>query len=149
MANPGTFPAGVQVVSTDISPTMLDFARAGRYDNSAMARGLSEERKKRFFVKNGDLWDIRPEIKSRISFKQLNLQSSYSILGKFDVIFCRNVLIYFSSELKTDILERMGQALSPNAYLFLGSSEAPTRYTSVFSMERAGQGVVYRMKKDN
>ena len=146
MANPGTFPKGIQIVATDISPTMLNFAKAGCYDESAMARGVSEERKRRFFIQAGNLWEVRPEIRNRVSFKPLNLQSSYTTLGKFDIIFCRNVLIYFSTELKTDILTRLGQALMPQGYLFLGSSEAPNRYTPMFSMEKAGMGVVYRLK---
>lgn len=148
MANPGQFPKGVEIVATDISPTMLNFCNAGRYDDSAMARGVSEERKKRFFTKSGDLWEVRPEIRSRIDFRLLNLKQSYSLLGKFDIIFCRNVLIYFSTELKSDILNRMGAALQSNGYLILGSSEAPNRYTDFFAMERVEQGVLYRVKRD-
>jgi chemotaxis protein methyltransferase CheR len=146
MANPGQFPHGIEIVATDISPTMLNFSKAGCYDDSAMARGVSEERKKRFFIKAGDLWEVRPEIRNRIDFRLLNLKQSYTLLGKFDIIFCRNVLIYFSTDLKSDILNRMGASLYPNGYLMLGSSEAPNRYTDLFSMERVAQGVLYRVK---
>ena len=146
LANPGMFPGGIEVIATDISPTMLAFSRAGCYDDNAMARGVSDERKKRFFIKSGNLWEVRPEIRARIDFRALNLKQSYALLGRFDIIFCRNVLIYFSSALKSDILDRMGQALNPDGYLILGSSEAPNRYSEAFIMERVGQGVIYRRK---
>ena len=85
-----------------------------------------------------------PEIKNRVEFKSLNLQQNYSVLGKFDLIFCRNVLIYFSSEFKTDILNRMAAQLNPGGSLFLGSSESPTRYTNIYKMVRTSKGVVYQ-----
>ena len=81
----------------------------------------------------------------RTRFTELNLLNSYSLLGKFDIIFCRNVLIYFSSEMKKDILERMGQILKPGGTLILGGSESPTGYTKAFSMKRYPDGVVYRL----
>lgn len=146
MANPGAIPLGVQIVATDISQTMLDLSKAGKYDDTSMDRGVSEERRRRFFTRAGNAWEIRAEIKNRVGFRLLNLQTSYAQLGKFDIIFCRNVLIYFSSESKADILERMGDALLPNGFLVLGSSEAPTRYTSRYSMTRLTQGVIYRNK---
>ena len=144
MANPGTFPMGVEIVATDISPTMLEFSRAGVYDESAIARGLSDERKKRFFKQVGNNWEIWSELKKRIDFRHLNLKQSYVTLGKFDITFCRNVLIYFSSELKSDILDRMAQGLNSRGYLILGSSETPNRYSTQFIMERISQGVLYR-----
>lgn len=146
MANPGAIPHGVQIVATDISQTMLDLSKTGKYDETSMDRGVSEERRRRFFTRTGNAWEIRQEIKNRVSFRLMNLQTSYAQLGKFDIIFCRNVLIYFSSESKTDILERMGDALLPNGYLILGSSEAPTRYTNRYNMTRLTQGVIYRNK---
>ncbi len=146
-SNPGQLPQGVQIVATDISPTVLDGAKAGIYDESSLSRGMSDERRQRFFTKVEEgRYEVRPEIKARIVFKSHNLQQSYATLGKFDVIFCRNVLIYFSSELKTDILERMAATMNPEGYLMLGSSEAPTRYTSAFSMLRAPQAVLYQLK---
>jgi chemotaxis protein methyltransferase CheR len=71
---------------------------------------------------------------------------SYAPLGKFDVIFCRNVLIYFSAESKTDILNRMAQSLNPKGYLMLGASESISQYCDAFEMVRASTGVVYRKK---
>jgi len=140
----GAFTRGVQITATDISASMLNFSKRARYDEAAMKRGISEERRRKFFTQHDDLWEVVPEIRSRVTFKALNLQESFASLGKFDLIFCRNVLIYFSSEFKTDILTRMGAVTNPNGYLYLGSSESPTRYTSIFKMVRAPGGVIYQ-----
>ena len=143
-STPGVLTQGVEVVGTDISSSMLMYCKQAAYDKSAINRGLSEERKQRFFNQNDDYWEVKPEIKRRVNFKSLNLQQSYSSLGKFDIIFCRNVLIYFSSESKTDILTRMSEVLKPGGYLFLGSSETPTRYTQLYKMVRTPKGVIYQ-----
>ncbi len=143
---PGSLPAVQQIVGTDISASMLRLAEAGVYDRMAVARGLSEERKQRFFTQREDKWEIKPEIKKRCSFRELNLTAPYTALGKFDIVFCRNVLIYFSSELKSDILNRAAKSLNPGGYLFLGGSESPTSYTDAYEMVRTPHGVVYRLK---
>lgn len=140
----GSFPRGVQIVATDISASMLNYSKRAKYDEAAMKRGVSEERRRKFFTQMDDLWEVNPEVRSRVTFKPLNLQQSFTSLGKFDLIFCRNVLIYFSSEFKTDILTRMGGATNPNGYLYLGSSESPTRYTAIYKMVRAPGGVIYQ-----
>ncbi len=146
LARPGSLPPLIQVIGTDISPSMLREANGARYDKMSLARGLSPERVQRWFLPKGDTWEVKPEIRNRVSFRELNLLESYASLGKFDVVFCRNVLIYFSSELKRNILERIAQTLNPGGYLFLGGSESPTSYTNAFEMVRLPQGVVYRVK---
>jgi len=144
-ANPGRL-GEVEIVATDISPAILEEAKAARYDALAVARGLSEERRERFFMPFGRDWKVKPEITGRVKFSLLNLMQSYTLLGKFDVIFCRNVLIYFSTESKRDILARMARALNPGGYLFLGSSESITQYSDEFEMVKARRGSVYRVK---
>jgi chemotaxis protein methyltransferase CheR len=121
-------------------------AKKGEYDELSVVRGLSPERRDKFFTHKDDRWVIKPEIAQRTRFTELNLLNNYSLLGKFDIIFCRNVLIYFSAELKKDILERMAQILKPGGTLILGGSESPTGYTSEFAMVRYPDGVVYRRK---
>ena len=145
-ANPGAWASNVQIVATDLSPSMLEQARTGAYDNAAMARGLSEERTRQFFQQRQGRWELRDEIKRRVSFRELNLLQNYESLGKFQIIFCRNVLIYFSGDLKRDILARLSGALAPGGYLFLGASEAITGYSDAFEMLRLPQGIVYRLK---
>jgi len=135
-----------QIVATDISASMLAEAKRAEYDESILGRGLSAERKQQFFKSVGDRWQVADDIKRRVSFREQNLLSSYSALGKFDIIFCRNVLIYFSQERKSDILNRMALSLNPKGYLFLGASETITGYSDAFKMERSPQGVYYRLK---
>ncbi|MGE0082153.1 MAG: protein-glutamate O-methyltransferase CheR [Thiohalomonadaceae bacterium] len=146
MARPGSLPPLMQVIGTDISPSMLREANSASYDRMALARGLTPERIQRWFVQKGDRWEVKPEIRGRVTFRELNLLQSYASLGKFEVVFCRNVLIYFSSELKRSILERIAQVLNPGGYLFLGGSESPTSYTDAFEIVRTPYGVVYRVK---
>lgn len=146
-SKPGSLPGATQVIGTDISTTMLRDASEALYDNISLSHGISEERRKRFFNPIGEKWLLRPEIKTRASFRELNLLNDFSSLGKFDIIFCRNVLIYFSSEIKGDILKRMAQTLNPGGYLFLGGSESPTSYCDAFEMVHTPKGVVYRVKE--
>jgi chemotaxis protein methyltransferase CheR len=76
----------------------------------------------------------------------MNLANSYQGMGRFDVIFCRNVLIYFSNDLKKDIVERMANALNPGGYLFLGSTESINQLTNRFEMKVGHGGISYRLK---
>lgn len=144
---PGSLPAGIQIIGTDISASMLREANAALYDNMSLARGLSDERRQRYFIQRGDKWEVRPEIKQRARFQEMNLLSNYSTLGRFDIVFCRNVLIYFSSQLKSDILNRIAKTMNPGGYLFLGGSESPTSYSDAFELVRTPQGVAYRVKE--
>ncbi|MDF1588126.1 MAG: protein-glutamate O-methyltransferase CheR [Gammaproteobacteria bacterium] len=138
--------ATAQIMATDISNTMLNQAKQAEYEEDILGRGLSPERKQLFFRQVGERWTVSDEVKRRVSFKEQNLLLNYGSLGKFDIIFCRNVLIYFSAERKTDILNRMALALNPDGYLFLGASETITGYTDVFEMVRSSHGVFYRLK---
>ncbi|WP_455203190.1 CheR family methyltransferase [Kaarinaea lacus] len=146
-SKPGSLPNGsVQIVGTDISSSILQKARSGQYEGMSVVRGLSAERKQRFFKENGQCWEIRDEVKKRVSFREMNLMQNYALLGKFDVIFCRNVLIYFSPDLKKDIIKRMASALNPNGYLILGGSESISGYSEDFNLVRWKNGVVYTLK---
>lgn len=144
-SNPGKLSSNVEIVGTDISKTVVNSAKLGIYDELSVIRGLSPERRDKFFSKKDDKWVINQDIKKRTRFTELNLLNSYSLLGKFDIIFCRNVLIYFSAEMKKDILERMADILKPGGTLILGGSESPTGYTKKFIMKRYPDGVVYRL----
>ena len=143
-ANPGQLRGGAQIVATEISATMLNAARAARYDTLAMARGLSRERRDRYFdeVAPGQ-WEVRQALRNRVEFRQLNLLDSYSILGRFDIVFCRNVLIYFSADVKKDILRRIHATLRPGGYLVLGASEALNGLPELYSMVQCNPGIIY------
>ncbi len=147
--NPNDF-SDVQIVATDISTAVLDEASQGSYEALALSRGLSAAHKDRYFQKlesdPDERWSIKPEIRKRVRFSYANLLESYASLGKFDVIYCRNVLIYFSSQLKTDIINRMAAALNEGGYMFFGTSESINRYTDACEMIRCDSGVVYQKK---
>jgi len=146
-ANPGAFPRGVQVIGTDISTTMLDHCKYGHYDSLALARGLSEERKSKFFeAGDNGMLKIKDEVKKMVSFRPLNLLNSYSLMGKFDIVFCRNVLIYFSPEIKAQIIGQIHGTLNNASYLFLGASESLSGLNDDFTMLRCNPGIVYQKK---
>ncbi len=122
-----------EIVGTDISPAMVAQARLARYGGSAISRGLSLERRKRFFQQvEDDTWEARPEIRGRVKVQSHNLLESFTSLGRFDLIFCRNVLIYFSAQSREDILRRMCQQLSPGGYLIVGASESLARHAMIW-----------------
>ena len=146
MSRPGMLTRDVQIVGTDISSAILKEAREGIYDDLAIVRGLSQERKSRFFTRKGDKWQVKPEVSRRTTFREFNLLDSYALLGRFDVVFCRNVLIYFSAEAKKEITTRIAQALNSGGYLFLGASESMAHYADHFEMIRCNPGVVYRKR---
>ncbi|TGZ36395.1 Chemotaxis protein methyltransferase 1 [Photobacterium damselae subsp. damselae] len=146
MKKPGLL-SGVHITATDISQTMLDMCRTGVYDNLALGRGLSPERRRMFFDDNGDgRMKINDKVKRLVQFRAQNLKDSYALLGKFDVIFCRNVLIYFSPEMKAKVLNQMAQSLNSGGYLLLGASESLTGLTDKFEMIRCNPGIIYKLK---
>ncbi|MGR5068657.1 MULTISPECIES: protein-glutamate O-methyltransferase [Vibrio] len=143
---PGLLPS-VSITATDISSNMLDMCRAGVYDNLALGRGLSPERRRTFFEDAGDgRMKVKDNVKRMVNFRPQNLMDSYALLGKFDIIFCRNVLIYFSPEMKSKVLNQMANSLNPGGYLLLGASESLTGLTDKFEMVRCNPGIIYKLK---
>jgi chemotaxis protein methyltransferase CheR len=136
----------LSVLGTDISPQMLRRASQGVYHERAVRRGLSDERLQRYFEKTQVGWRVRPEIARLVSFRSHNLLESLAPLGRFDVILCRNVLIYFSATLKKKILDRLAAQLVPDGYLFLGISESIVPRSERFEMIRRDAGVFYRRR---
>lgn len=144
--HPGQFTRGLDILGTDISRKSLEIARSAEYDEIAMARGMSPERKQKYFRETANGMLLADNIKNRVRFQEFNLLNSYSLLGRFDIIFCRNVLIYFSNENKSQILNKMADVLQPDGYLFLGASEPIVNYCDSFEMVSNNQIVYYRRK---
>jgi len=142
--HPGAFDE-VSILATDIDGKALAAARAGCYEELSVQRGLSRRRLERFFVQEGPVWRIRDEIRRRIEFRQMNLQAG-AVTHRFEIVFCRNVLIYFSPETKRRILERIARAMQPGGYLFPGASESISQYSDAFEMVRSRQGIHYRLR---
>ncbi|MEO6777927.1 MAG: protein-glutamate O-methyltransferase CheR [Gemmatimonadaceae bacterium] len=125
MADMGVQLSGVRVdiVATDFASHALNRARRGMFTQIEVQRGLPERYLRQFFIKTTDGYRLGDDIRRRVSFRELNLLESFRSLGQFDVILCRNVLIYFDSVTKKDVLDRMSSALTPGGYLFLGATE--------------------------
>jgi len=144
-SNVGVLRGGVQILATDLSPSMLQQCKTGEYDSLAIGRGLSPERLQRYFDAQGTArWVLKDSIKNRVEFRAINLLDNYAALGKFDVVFCRNVLIYFSAEVKRDILRRIYSTLKPGGYLFLGASEALNGLPELYQMVQCNPGIIYK-----
>lgn len=143
---PGLLP-NVAITATDISASMLEMCRTGIYDNLALGRGLSPDRRNNFFEEVGDgRMRVKDNVKRLVNFRPQNLMDSYALLGKFDIIFCRNVLIYFSPDMKSQVLNQMANSLNPGGHLLLGASESLTGLTDRFDMVRCNPGIIYKLK---
>ncbi|QYJ84370.1 MULTISPECIES: CheR family methyltransferase [Shewanella] len=144
---PGALPGSATILATDLSPSMLERCKAAEYDNLALGRGLSEERKRQFFEPTGTgSMVVKANVKRLVNFRAHNLLESYTLLGKFDIIFCRNVLIYFAPEAKAKILRQFAAALNPKGILFLGASESIAGLTDEFDMVRCNPGIYYQKR---
>lgn len=134
----------VEIVATDISQPVLHYAREGLYDNDAISRGLSQKRLNQYFTQLDQKWQIKDDIKRMVSFKQLNLLDRYNSLGTFDVIYCRNVLIYFDSDTVGGILQKFSAQLPQDRFLFLGAAESAGIAQDMFKMMKQPQGLYYQ-----
>ena len=141
------FGNNVKILGTDIASSVLERAKTGEYNELEMERGISKERRQRFFeqLNNGKMRLNHTE-QARVSFQPFNLLSSFALLGKFDIIFCRNVLIYFASDLRVDIINRFANALNDGGYLFLGSVESMPSQCKQFNIIHCNPGVIYQKK---
>lgn len=136
--------ASTELIATDLSSKVLAQAKQGLYQEIELKRGLPQDKLNRYFDKVEDArWQINNTIRRTIRFQSLNLLNSNWGLGKFDVIFCRNVLIYFSQENKTKVLNGLIDSLNPGGYLFLGASESLTKDCTQLKMLRCNPGLVY------
>lgn len=111
------------ILATDISSSVLAQAIAGHYSEMEIARGLSPERRAKYFTKTDSGWAVNNELQSIVEFRRINITEPFTTLGGFDVIFCRNILIYFDDNTKRKIMQQMHQLLSPEGYLMLGACE--------------------------
>ena len=139
----------VSIVATDLSEEMVQRGRAGEYSQLEVNRGLPASLLVRHFERNGLNWRISPKLREKVEFRQLNLLRPYTMLGKFDVVFMRNVLIYFDMPTKQDILRRVRQVTAPDGYLFLGAAEMTRGVDDGWEREPAGRSALYRIREDN
>jgi chemotaxis protein methyltransferase CheR len=124
----------IDILATDLSGEVLERARAGLYSQFEVQRGLPIQLLIKYFKQVGDMWEIAPEIRAMVKYHQLNLLSDFSHLGVFDLVFCRNVLIYFDHETKADLLNRLADATFREGYLVLGAAETIIGLTEAFKL---------------
>lgn len=122
----------VEIVGTDLSSEALEKAREGKYSQFEVQRGLPINLLLKYFTQDGETWKINDDLKKKVSFKPLNLLDGFSGMGKFDIIFCRNVLIYFDPKTKKDILDRLSRVVEPDGFLALGAAETVVGITDEF-----------------
>jgi chemotaxis protein methyltransferase CheR len=130
----------VEIVATDMSAEVLARAKAGIYSQFEVQRGLPIQHLVKFFSQVGETWQIAPEIRAMVQFRALNLLRDFSVLGTFDMVFCRNVLIYFDQETKIGVLNRIAKQLPEDGYLALGAAETVVGLTDALKpmAERRG-----------
>jgi chemotaxis protein methyltransferase CheR len=122
----------VEILSTDLSQEVLEKSKAGIYSQFEVQRGLPIQMLVKYFKQTGELWQINADIRAMVQHRSLNLLHDFSQLGVFDVIFCRNVLIYFDQETKINIFNRLAKAVEPDGFLVLGAAETVVGLTDVF-----------------
>jgi len=130
-----------EIIATDISHTVLARAAEGRYTQFEVQRGLPVTKLIKYFKQDEETWQINSDIRDMVQFRQFNLLESSYKLGDFDVVFCRNVLIYFDLETKTTVMTKISKSLAEDGVLFLGSSESTIGITKDFWPVKAGRGV--------
>lgn len=131
----------IEIVATDISPAVLDRAREGDYSAFEVQRGLPIHLLVKHFEQVGERWRIRPELRRMVNFQLFNLLGGAAALGVFDIIFCRNVLIYFDHTTKAAVLERLGSRLARDGALILGGAESVFGISSLFTGVEKLRGV--------
>jgi chemotaxis protein methyltransferase CheR len=124
----------IEMLATDLSGEVLEKARVGVYSQFEVQRGLPIQLLIKYFAQVGELWQIAPEIRGMVKYQQLNLLSDFSQLGIFDLIFCRNVLIYFDRQTKIDVLERLARVCAGDGFLVLGAAETVIGVTDSFNV---------------
>ncbi|MBX3521373.1 MAG: protein-glutamate O-methyltransferase CheR [Xanthobacteraceae bacterium] len=122
----------IEIVATDISADVLEKAKAGLYTQFEVQRGLPIQLLLKYFKQDGDQWRIAQELRDMVQYRQHNLLDDFAMLGMFDVIFCRNVLIYFDSKTKQDVLTRIARSLVRDGHLLLGAAETVVGFTNLF-----------------
>jgi chemotaxis protein methyltransferase CheR len=134
----------VSILATDLSPTVLKLAQEGTYSQFEVNRGLPASYLVKYFTKQQDEWCIKDEIKKMVEFRPMNLIQPWPVLPPLDLVFIRNVMIYFEVETKKTILKKIRNCLLPHGYLFLGAAETTNNLDPLYQPVAFGKAVVYR-----
>lgn len=137
----------IKLLATDISDAAIAQASYGKYNRFEVTRGLSKQRLDRYFMPDGDFWRIKDEIRAMVTFRKMNLMKPFTGLGKFDMILCRNVAIYFTAEDRRRLFEKIAESLEPDGFLIIGSTESLTNDIMIFQPQRYLNSTFYVLKK--
>jgi chemotaxis protein methyltransferase CheR len=136
----------IKLLGTDISDSALKQASYGTYNKFEIERGLSKEKLLKYFIPNGGNWKISDEIRAMVSFTKRNILESFVGLGKLDIIFCRNVAIYFNIEERKKLFENIASVLEPDGFLIIGSTESLTGICPIFEPKRYLKTIYYQLR---
>jgi len=134
----------VSILATDISATVLNQARQGLYSQLEVNRGLPAPLLIKYFTQEGGKWRLKDDVKKLVEFRALNLSKPWPILPAFDLVFIRNVMIYFDVESKKTILKRIRSCLQPHGHLFLGTAETTINLDPSWTPVSTGKCVTYQ-----
>jgi chemotaxis protein methyltransferase CheR len=137
----------MSILATDLSPTVLKRAAEGKYSQFEVNRGLPASYLIKYFTKQGETWCIKDEVKKMIEFRPMNLIQSWPVMPPLDLVFIRNVMIYFDVETKKTILKKIRNCLLPHGYLFLGTAETTMNLDPEYLPVSHGKAVVYRVQQ--
>ncbi|MFC7292152.1 CheR family methyltransferase [Hirschia litorea] len=133
--------AAVEIIATDISPRVLEKAKSGLYSQFEVQRGLPIQMMMKHFKQKDDLWQISDKIRSMVTFREHNLMDQPNMFGKFDVVFIRNVLIYFDQATKSEVLDRVASVMNPGGFVLLGAAETVIGITRKFEAMKERRGL--------
>ncbi len=144
--HPGLRPDQFEIIASDISPSALFLARAGRYDSAALGRGMPEELRDRYFHKDGQVWVLDDTTKKMVTLRKFNLQDPMEPLGRFDIVFCRYVTIYFAEAFKRRIFEGIARLTAQGGYFITSAVENLQSSEDLFESRHHGSGTYYRSR---
>lgn len=134
----------VEIVATDIATSIIDRAKSGLFTQFDVQRGLPIKYLTTYFAQEDDKWRVNASIRNMVQFRPLNLLRDFSPLGQFDVVFCRNVLIYFDEAAKRDILNRIGRQTQPDGFFVMGAAETTVGLSNAFEPHPQRRGLFVR-----
>ncbi len=145
---PGVLPEDFTIVASDVSNEVLAKAMSATYNKLETSRGLPDYYRNQYFINQTDKWIVKDQVQKLVEFRHVNLIESFTYLGAFDIISCRNVLIYFDTKTRITILEQFHRMLAPDGFLLLGASENIFGVTDKFESNHIGRTIVYKRKPE-
>ncbi len=136
----------IKLLGTDISDAAVAQASSGKYNKFEIERGLARDKLTKYFTMSGQTWKVKDQIRSMANFRKINLMLPFTALGKFDIVLCRNVAIYFTLEDRKKLFNRIADVLEPDGYLIIGSTESLTGVCPRFIPKRHLRSIFYQLK---